>query len=97
MTLGIRKLMVATMVGAVFLTANFLLVANWLQERGLIDGAKGIRREYLTGTAVTIIIALLILLVGRRGGTAKWPRQCPVCDRRVLRSVRYCSDCGSKL
>ena len=47
MTLGIRKLMVAGLVGAVFLTANFLLVADWLHEEGLIDWAKGIRREYL--------------------------------------------------
>ena len=97
MTLGIRKLMVAGLVGAVFLTANFLLVANWLREKGLIDWAKGIRKEYLTGTAITIIVALLILLVGRRADAGKWLRRCPVCDRRIFGSTRYCGDCGSKL
>jgi len=97
MTLGIRKLVVAGLVGAVFLTANFLLVANWLHEKGLINWAKGIRKEYLTGTAITIIVALLVLLVGRRGDAGKWLRRCPVCDHRILGSARYCGDCGSKL
>ncbi len=48
MTLAIRKLIVVALVGAVFLAANFLLVASWLQEKGVIDWARGIRREYLT-------------------------------------------------
>ena len=97
MTLGIRKLVVAGLVGTVFLTANFLLAANWLHEKGLINWAKGIRKEYLTGTAITIIVALLVLLVGRRGDAVKWLRRCPVCDHRILGSARYCGDCGSKL
>jgi hypothetical protein len=97
MTLGIRKLVVAGLVGTVFLTANFLLVANWLHEKGLINWAKGIRKEYLTGTAITIIVALLVLLVGRRGDAGRWLRLCPVCDHRILGSARYCGDCGSKL
>ncbi len=63
MTLGIRKLIVVGLAGAVFLIANFLLVASWLQERGVIDWAQGVRQEYLTGTAITIIMVLLILLV----------------------------------
>ena len=96
MTLGIRKLMVAGLVGTVFLTANFLLVANWLHEKGLINWAKGIRKEYLTGTAITIIVALLVLLGGRRGDAVKWLRRCPVCDHRILGSATYCGDCGSK-
>ena len=96
-TLGIRKLVVAGLVGTVFLTANFLLVANWLHEKGLIGWAKGIRKEYLTGTAITTIVALLILIVGRRGGDGKWLRRCPVCGHRVPGSPSYCSDCGSKL
>ena len=90
-------LIVLGVVGAMFLTANFLVVASWLQERGVIDWAKGIRKEYLTGTAITIIVALLILLVGRGRGPGKWLSHCPVCDRRVLGSPRYCGDCGSRL
>jgi len=38
-------------------------VMNWLQDKGVIDMAKHVRTEYLTGTAITIIVALLILLV----------------------------------
>ena len=55
MTLGIRKVIVLGLVTGVFLTANALLVAGWLAEKGVIDFAKNIRAEYLTGTAITII------------------------------------------
>ena len=58
---------------------------------------QGIRKEYLTGTAITTIVALLVLLVCRRGEAGKWLRRCPVCDHRILGSARYCGDCGSKL
>ena len=97
MTLGIRKLLVVGMVGIVFLTANFLLVASWLQDKGIIDWAQGIRREYLTGTAITIIVALLVLLAERRYNPRWLTRRCPVCDERVTRSGTYCSECGSRL
>ena len=97
MTLGIRKLIVISLVGAVFLMGNFLLVTSWLQDKGVIDWANNIRRDYLTGTAITIIIALLVLLVGGRANGNRLFRRCPVCDHRVLGSATYCSDCGSKL
>ena len=32
MTLGIRKVIVVSLVGLVFLAANILIVANWLAE-----------------------------------------------------------------
>jgi len=70
MTLGIRKLIVVGLVGAVLLLGNFILVANWLQEKGAIDWAKDARKEYLTGTAITIIVVLLILLGNRRPNRA---------------------------
>ena len=97
MTLGIRKLIVVGLVGAVFLVANFLLVASWLQDRGIIDWARGIRQEYLTGTAITIIVALLVLLVAHRSDGRRLFRRCPVCDHTLLGRSHYCSDCGSKL
>jgi hypothetical protein len=76
MTLGIRKLVVLGLVAGVFLLANILLVARWLAEIGAIDVAVHIRREFLTGTAITIIVALLIRVraakctarVAERGG-----------------------------
>jgi len=97
MTLGIRKLIVVGLVGAVLLLGNFILVANWLQEKGVIDWAQGIRQEYLTGTAVTIIVVLLILLVKPAGNLLRSRRRCPVCDHDVPMTGRYCSDCGSRI
>ncbi len=96
MTLGIRKLVVAGLVGGIFLLANALIVAHWLREMGAIDVATNIREEFLTGTAITVIVALLILLVKPGGVPSAWARRCPVCDQRVLRG-KYCGECGSKV
>ena len=41
MTLGIRKLLIIAIIGGVFLTANIMIVAAWLQEHGVIDTATG--------------------------------------------------------
>ena len=97
MTLGIRKLIVVGLVGAVLLLGNFILVANWLQEKGVIDWAKDARKEYLTGTAITIIVVLLILLVAPRGEGRRLLRRCQVCDHAVFGRGGYCAECGSKL
>ncbi len=59
MTLGIRKLVVLSLAGGVFLLANVMVAAYWLQDKGVIDWAVGIRQEFLTGTAITVILALL--------------------------------------
>ena len=97
MTLGIRKLIVLSLVAGVFLVGNLWLVANWLQDSGIIDGARYLRAEYLTGTAITIIIVLLILLVRPHGERGAWLRRCSVCDHVLAGRGRYCSDCGSKV
>ena len=100
MALGIRKTIVLVLVAGIFLLANMWLVMNWLEEKGVIDMAKYVRKEFLTGTAITIIIALLILLVKPAREAAEhsgWIRRCPVCDHRLLARVAYCSDCGSKV
>ena len=95
--LGIRKLVVIGLVASVFLAANIMFVAHWLDELGVIEGALHIRREFLTGTAITIIVVLLILLVKPRGEGVALLRRCPVCDHRLLGRGKYCSDCGSKV
>ena len=97
MTLGIRKLIVLVLAAALFLVANLIFVTNWLAEKGVIDWAKYIHREYLTGTAITIIVVLLILLVAPRGEGRKLFRRCPVCDHTLLGGGKYCGDCGSKV
>jgi hypothetical protein len=97
MTLGRRKLIVLVLAAILFLLANLVFVANRLQEKGVIDWAKYVHREYLTGTAITIIVVLLILLVAPRGGGRSLFRRCPVCDHTLLGGAKYCSDCGSKV
>jgi hypothetical protein len=95
MSLTIRKAIVLGLIGSILLLGNILLVANWLAEKGVVDWARGIRAEYLTGTAVTIIIVLLILLVSPKTGALV--RRCPVCDHVLLSRGRYCGECGSKV
>jgi len=96
MTLTIRKIIVLGLVGAILLAGNILFVAKWLADKGVVDWANSIRTEYLTGTAITIIAVLLILLVSprRTGGLV---RRCPVCDHRLLGKGSYCSECGSRV
>ena len=99
-SLGIRKLVVLSLVGGIFLLGNIWLVVNWLDERGVVDGARYVRKEFLTGTAITIIVVLLILLVKpsrEAAGKFGLARRCPVCDHRLLGKGQYCSDCGSKV
>ena len=100
MTLGLRKLVVLGLVVSVFLLANALLVAHWLDSMGVIGWADSIRRDFLTGTAITIIIALLILLVPARHAVKEgigWLRRCPVCDGGISRQAKYCGECGSRV
>lgn len=99
-SLGIRKLVVLVLVGAIFLLANVWMVVNWLEKVGAVEFAKYVKSEYLTGIAITIILVLLILLVkpGREAVTnAGIIRRCPVCDHVLLSKGSYCSDCGSKV
>jgi hypothetical protein len=96
MSLTIRKVIVLGSIGSILLLGNILLMANWLAERGVIDWARNIRSEYLTGTAVTIIVVLLVLLVSPRAGAKGLVRRCPVCDHVLLSRGKYCGECGSK-
>jgi hypothetical protein len=100
MTLGTRKLIIAGMVALVILLANFLVLARWLDSIGLIGWARGVRAEYLTGTALTIIVVLLVLIVPQsrmfiigRGAQSR----CRVCDGALDRPGRYCPTCGSRI
>ena len=99
MTLGIRKLIVLVLVGAVFVLANVWLVVNWLEDKGVIDAAEHVRKEYLTGTAITIIVVLLVLLVkpaSQAASRLSFGRTCPVCDHRLGKG-QYCGECGSRV
>lgn len=100
MTLTIRKIIVLGLNGIIFLAANILVVVNWLDEKGLAGKANWLREEFLTGTAIAVIVALLILLVDPKNTGSKAIgniRRCPICDKRVIGNPNYCGECGSKV
>ena len=100
MTLTSRKIIIILLIGAIFLLGNILVVANWIAESGVAEKANWLRHEFLTGTAATIILTLLILLVSPKTNntsrTLGFIQRCPVCDHRLLGRGSYCSECGSK-
>ncbi|MCP4612954.1 MAG: hypothetical protein GY845_30035 [Planctomycetes bacterium] len=101
MTLGLRKIILLVLIGSVFLMANVVVVANWLSDKGVSEFAQTIRNNYLTGTAITIVVALLILLANPKNTSGNkvtgFIRRCPVCDKALLSRGNYCSECGSKV
>ena len=102
MSLGIRKIIVLSIIGAVFLAGNILVVANWIANTGIAEKASWVRHEFLTGTAIAVILTLLILLTGSKhsdGSNRAFGliRRCPVCDHRLIGRGSYCSECGSKV
>ena len=99
MTLTARKIVVLGLIGTIFLMANILVVANWIAETGISEKAGWLRKEFLTGTAIAVILALLILLINPKMSSraVSVTRRCPVCDKRLIGNVNYCSDCGSKV
>jgi hypothetical protein len=100
MSLTIRKITVLGLIGVIFLMANILVVANWISDTGIADKAGWVRREFLTGTAVAVILVLLILLVSPKNVAGKalgFSRRCPVCEKRLIGNANYCGECGSKV
>lgn len=78
------------LIGSILLLGNILFVANWLAEKGVVDWVRDLRTEHLTGTAVTTIVVLLILLVSPRVGSRCLVRRCRVCEHVLLGGGRYC-------
>ena len=68
MTIKMQRLFVVVPVASLLLLANFLAVGQWLDRTGVIRWARSINTEYITGTAITVIAALLILLPPMPGG-----------------------------
>ena len=99
MTLTLRKMILLIIIGGIFLMANIMVVANWLSDNKVPQFAEYVKNHYLTGTAVTIIITLLILLVAPKSNRKfiRSSRTCSVCDKRLLGNDNYCSECGSKV
>jgi len=99
MSLTLRKMIVLGLIGMVFLTANILVVANWIAETGISEKADWVHKEFLTGTAIAVILVLLVLLVSPKasGRAVGFTRRCPVCDKRLVGNPSYCGECGSKV
>jgi hydrogenase-4 membrane subunit HyfE len=98
MTLRIRKLIVIGIIGVIFMAGNIIVIANWLAAKGIPEKATWIRENFLTGTAITVIIALLILLVNpARNENNISQRRCPVCDKKISGNSNYCCECGCKV
>ena len=71
MTLGLRKTLLLVLVGGICFMANVVVVANWLSNSGVSDFAQTVKSNYPTGTAITIIVTLLILLAGPKKTTSR--------------------------
>ena len=93
-----RKLVVIMIVIGVMIVAGMPAITDALYRMGLIPLARSIRAEYLTGTALAIILALLILLPSRwRVRVMLRPHACSVCGERIRPQSRYCRACGSRV
>jgi len=99
MSLTTRRIIVLGLIGMIFLTANILVVASWIAETGISEKAGWVREQFLTGTAIAVTFVLLILLVSPKESSRAvgFTRRCPVCDKRLIGSPSYCSECGSKV
>ena len=97
MTLRKRKLTIVIAVAAIIILANVWGIAALLDRAGVIRVADHIRREYLTGTAIAVIVVLLFLLKEPICMAAGWIKRCRVCQRLLMGSPRYCAKCGSRM
>jgi hypothetical protein len=95
MTLAVRKVIVGSVILAVLLLANMAVLTVWLERAGVIEWAQHVREEFLTGTAITVILALIVLLVPPAVGFAI--RRCGVCEAMLFRRGKYCPGCGSRV
>ena len=93
-----RKLMLIMIVTGVLAIAGLPAITTALCRLGVIPAAQSIRAEYLTGTTLAVIVALLILLPSTyRISVARRTDQCPVCGQPLRQRGRYCPVCGSKI
>ncbi len=100
MTIKMRKLIVIVPVASILLLAHLLALSEWLDRAGVVGWARSIRTEYVTGTGIAVIAAMLILLppMPRRVLRTYAPiARCPVCDESLRPAGRYCPACGSRV
>ncbi len=86
-----RCVIVAAVVAVVRVLANAWTVVAWLDALGAVGLAWWIHAEYVTGTAITLILVLLFLSLSThctRGA------RCRVCEEPIPQA-RYCPACVS--
>lgn len=94
-----RKLVLIATISLILAVAGLPGIAAALTELGLVGLARNLRAEYLTGTAITVIIALLILLPRHAIVAIRFiatTGTCHVCRRGISRPAKYCPHCGSR-
>ncbi|MBK8269920.1 MAG: hypothetical protein IPK83_17150 [Planctomycetes bacterium] len=98
MTPGLKKIVLLAILAVVVFLANARSVVEWLDQAGVIVWAQHVRSEYVTGTAITVILAMLFLLGGPPiiARCARIFRRCPVCGQKSLSEGRYCGACGRR-
>ena len=97
MKLTYRIAVVLGVMAAVLLLANTGVICGWLEQAGLIGLAQWLRREYLTGTAITVIVVILWIVAGWRHVTVVGlMKECRVCRQTMEPHSRYCPHCGSR-
>ena len=100
MTIKMRRLIVVVPVASVLLLANFLALGEWLESVGVVGWARTVNAEYITGTTIAVIAALLILLPSTPESARRTVppiARCPVCDESLRLGGRYCPACGSRV
>ena len=96
MTVAVRKRIVAGSVLLLIAFANLGMFVSWLETLGVLAWAQRVCDRYVTGTAITVIVAMLVIVPS---GTvlATCIRRCRVCDTVLLRRGKYCGECGSRV
>lgn len=95
-----RKLIIITTIGAILAIGGLPEISAMLTNFGLVGFARELRTEFLTGTALAIILVLLILVPPHVfvAVLLQLPtRLCNVCNQRIDRTARYCPHCGSRV
>lgn len=95
-----RKLVVIVVVGVILVFSGLPSIVAWLDRIGIIGWARSVKAEYITGTAITIIVVLLFVLPSEnwiRRCQTKRTQRCPVCEASLYRDGRYCPACGSRV
>lgn len=98
MSFRLRKCVIVSAITVTLLIANTSAIACWLEAIGAVAYARGIRQEYLTGTAIVVILAMVFLNFG--GMSRPWRcfhRRCSVCRELAAKPSRYCPQCGSRI